>query len=189
MQKNSSKQHWNVQTLVYMALIVAMHLVLTRVFVIELGAYRISIGSVATIMAGLWLGPVAGGVCGLTADLIGCFMKGYAVNPFLTVAAILWGVIPGLAKPFFAKKSKTGKTVGICVSVVITAVCSSLILTTTGLVLLLGYNFYAIMPGRLLQFACMVPIYCVLTCILYMSPLTKMVAGSISRPELEEKTI
>ena len=43
---------------------------------------------------GLWLGPVAGGVCGLCADIIGCFMKGYAVNPFITVAAILWGVLP-----------------------------------------------------------------------------------------------
>lgn len=181
MQKNSSKQHWNVATLVYMALLVALHLVLTRVFVIELGAYRISIGSVATIMAGLWLGPVAGGVCGFAADIIGCFMKGYAVNPFITVAAILWGVIPALAKPFFANRTKKGKTVGICVSVVITAVFSSLILTTAGLVLIMGYNFYAIMPGRLVQFACMIPIYCVLSCILYLSPLTSMVMSGISR--------
>lgn len=181
MQKNSSKQHWNVATLVYMALLVALHLVLTRVFVIELGAYRISIGSVATIMAGLWLGPVAGGVCGFAADIIGCFMKGYAVNPFITVAAILWGVIPALAKPFFANRTKKGKTVGICVSVVITAIFSSLILTTAGLVLIMGYNFYAIMPGRLVQFACMIPIYCVLSCILYLSPLTSMVMSGISR--------
>ena len=47
-----------------MALLIAMHLVLTRVLVIDLGAYRISVGSVCTILAGLWLGPVAGGVCG-----------------------------------------------------------------------------------------------------------------------------
>ena len=84
------KQYWNVKTLVFMALLIAMHLVLTRVLVIDLGAYRISVGSVCTILAGLWLGPVAGGVCGLCADIIGCFMKGYAVNPFITVAAILW---------------------------------------------------------------------------------------------------
>ena len=88
------KQYWNVKTLVFMALLIAMHLVLTRVLVIDLGAYRISVGSVCTILAGLWLGPVAGGVCGLCADIIGCFMKGYAVNPFITVAAILWGVLP-----------------------------------------------------------------------------------------------
>ena len=129
------KQTWNVKTLVFMALLIAMHLVLTRVLVIDLGAYRISVGSVCTILAGLWLGPVAGGVCGLCADIIGCFMKGYAVNPFITVAAILWGVLPALAKPLFANRKKTGKTVGICVSIVVTAVLSSLVLTTAGLVI------------------------------------------------------
>ena len=47
------KQYWNVKTLVFMALLIAMHLVLTRVLVIDLGAYRISVGSVCTILAGL----------------------------------------------------------------------------------------------------------------------------------------
>ena len=111
--------------MVFMALLVAMHLVLTRVLVIDLGAYRISVGSVCTILAGLWLGPVAGGVCGFASDIIGCFMKGYAVNPFITVAAILWGVLPALVRPLIANKKKTGKTVGICVSIVVTAILSS----------------------------------------------------------------
>ena len=172
-----------------MALLIAMHLVLTRVLVIDLGAYRISVGSVTTILAGLWLGPVAGGVCGFCADIIGCFMKGYAVNPFITVAAILWGVLPALAKPFFANRKKTVKTVGICVSIVVTAVLSSLVLTTAGLVIMLGYNFYAIMPGRLVQFAIMIPVYCVLTCLLYFSPLTAMVAGNTSPAVLKNKTV
>ena len=44
------KQYWNVKTLVFMALLIAMHLVLTRVLVIDLGAYRISVGSVCTIL-------------------------------------------------------------------------------------------------------------------------------------------
>ena len=58
MQKNNNSVR-NVKNLVFMALLVAMHLVLTRVLVIELGAYRISVGSVCTILAGLWMGPVA----------------------------------------------------------------------------------------------------------------------------------
>ena len=156
------KQYWNVKTLVFMALLIAMHLVLTRVLVIDLGAYRISVGSVCTILAGLWLGPVAGG---------------------------LWGVLPALAKPLFANRKKTGKTVGICVSIVVTAVLSSLVLTTAGLVIMLGYNFYAIMPGRLVQFAIMIPIYCVLTCLLYFSPLTAMVVGNTSPAVLKNKTV
>ena len=183
------KQYWNVKTLVFMALLIAMHLVLTRVLVIDLGAYRISVGSVSTILAGLWLGPVAGGVCGLCADIIGCFMKGYAVNPFITVAAVLWGVLPALAKPLFANKKKTGKTVGICVSIIVTAVLSSLVFTTAGLVIMLGYNFYAIMPGRLVQFAIMIPIYCVLTCLLYFSPLTAMVVENAAPAVLKNKTV
>ena len=183
------KQTWNVKTLVFMALLVAMHLVLTRVLVIDLGADRISVGSVCTILAGLWLGPVAGGVCGFASDIIGCFMKGYAVNPFITVAAILWGVLPALVRPLIANKKKTGKTVGICVSIVVTAILSSLVLTTAGLVIMLGYNFYAIMPGRLIQFAIMIPIYCVLTCLLYFSPLTAMVAGDVAQAVMKKKTV
>ena len=183
------KQTWNVKTLVFMALLIAMHLVLTRVLVIDLGAYRISVGSVTTILAGLWLEPIAGGVCGLCADIIGCFMKGYAVNPFITVAAILWGVLPALARPLLANKKKTGKTVVICISIVITAILSSLVLTTAGLVIMLGYNFYAIMPGRLVQFVIMIPIYCVLTCLLYFSPLTAMVAGNVTPAVLNKKTV
>ncbi len=183
------KQTWNVKTLVFMALLVAMHLVLTRVLVFDLGAYRISVGSVCTILAGLWLGPVAGGVCGFASDIIGCFMKGYAVNPFITVAAILWGVLPALVRPLIANKKKTGKTVGICVSIVVTAILSSLVLTTAGLVIMLGYNFYAIMPGRLIQFAIMIPIYCVLTCLLYFSPLTAMVAGDVAQAVMKKKTV
>ena len=132
---------------------------------------------------------VAGGVCGLASDIIGCFMKGYAINPLITIAAILWGVIPALMKSLWAGKTKTAKTVGMSVSIFITAIFSSLIFTTAGLVIFMGYNFYAIMPGRLVQFAIMIPIYCVLTCILYLSPLTAMVAGNVTPAVLNKNTV
>ncbi len=187
MQKNNYKTYWNVKTLVFMGLLVAMQLVLGRVLVLDLGPNRVTVSSVCTILAGLWLGPVAGGVCGLCADIIGCFIKGYAVNPLITVAAILWGVLPGLIKPMYIQKGKLGKTVGICISVVLTGAASSLVFTTAGLVLLLGYNFYAIMPGRLLQFVFMVPVYCILTCLLYFSPVTRLVVGSVASEELVKR--
>ena len=189
MQKNSSKTYWNVKTLVFMALLVAMHLVLTRVLVVELGAYRISVGSVCTILAGLWMGPAAGAVCGFTADILGCFMKGYAVDPFITTAAVCWGLLPGLAKYFYAGRSRKGKTVGIVLSIVVTAVISSLVLTTSGLVLFQGYNFFTIIPGRLVQFVILIPIYCVLTCLLYFSPLTSLVMDTVKPAVLKKKTV
>ena len=58
-----------------------------------------------------------------------------------------------------------------------------------GLVLFQGYNFYAILPGRIVQFVIMIPIYCVLTCLMYFSPITAMIAGSVAPRTLEKKTV
>ena len=192
MQKNiTGSQRWNVKTLVFMALFVALDLVVGRVLSIDLGPYRISFGSVILILSGLWLGPVAGGICGFGADIIGCFMKGYTVNPLITLAAILWGVVPVLMKGLFSSsnKNKGRRVAWLCVSVVFTGILSSLIATTAGLVLLLGYNFYAIMPGRLVQFVIMMPLYCVLTSLLYFSALTSMIAGNVAPAVLKNKTV
>lgn len=192
MHENSrNSQRWNVKTLVFMALFVALDLVVGRLLSIDLGPYRISFGSVVLILSGLWLGPVAGGVCGFGADIIGCFMKGYTVNPLITLAAVMWGVIPALMKGLFSssEKAKNKRIAWLSVSVVLTGALSSLVTTTAGLVLILGYNFYAIMPGRLVQFAIMMPLYCVLTSLLYFSPLTSMIAGNIASPVLKNKTV
>ena len=184
MRKN--KQTWSVKTLVFLALLVAIQLVLSRVLVIDLGVYRITLGTVATVLAGLWMGPVAGGVEGAVADIIGCFMKGYGVNPLITLSAVAWGVIPGLAGKLMAEKNRKVKTAVMCAA--ISGVVGTLGLTTAGLVMI-GANFYAIMPGRLVQFAIMTPIYCVLTSLLYFSPLTGMVVGNIRPAKLEKKTV
>lgn len=181
MQKNS-KRTWDTRTLVFMGLLVALHIVLTRLIVIELGSYRISVGSVCTILAGLWLGPVAGGICGLVSDLLGCILKGYAVNPLITLAAITWGVAAGGTRQFLSG-GRVKKTVILCTGITLASVLSTLIFTTAGLVWLLGYNFYAIMPGRIVQWAIMTPIYCALTCMIYFSPLTLLVTGVAVRRE------
>ena len=180
MQKNNAKMTWDTRTLVFLALLIAMHIVLVRLVVIDLGSYRITIGSVCTIIAGLWFGPVAGGVSGLISDILGCILKGYAVNPFITVAAILWGVVPALMHPL-VKGGKGRKTAMLCVSVVVTSVLSTLIFTTAGLVILMGYHLFAILPGRVVQWAIMTPIYCALTCMLYFSPLTSIVWSATGR--------
>ncbi|MCD8105499.1 MAG: folate family ECF transporter S component [Lachnospiraceae bacterium] len=180
MHKNA-KTSWDTRTLVFLGLLVAMHIVLTRLLVIELGSYRITVGVVCTILAGLWFGPLAGGLCGMVADLLGCLLKGYAVNPFITVAAMLWGIVPALFRPLLYG-TKRKKVVFVCVGVFLASVCSTLGFTTTGLAIYNGgeflVSFMALIPGRLLQWAIMMPIYCVLSSLLYVSPLTVFVVNS-----------
>lgn len=180
MQKNK-KTIWDTRTLVFLGFLVALQIVLARLIVIDLGgSYRITIGSVCTVLAGLWFGPLGGGICGMVADLLGCLLKGYAVNPLITVAAMLWGIIPALFRPLITG-TRTRKIVFICVSTVITSVLSTLVFTTAGLVLMNGFSFYAIMPGRVAQWALMTPVYCVLVSLLYLSPVTHLVHSATAR--------
>ena len=87
-----------------------------------------------------------------------------------------------------AEKNRKVKTVVMCVAIAVSGVVGTLGLTTAGLVMI-GANFYAIMPGRLVQFAIMTPIYCVLTSLLYFSPLTSMVVGNVRSANLQKKTV
>lgn len=172
---------WNLRTVVFLGVLVAMQLVLTRVFVIELGFGRISLGSICTILSGLWFGPAAGALVGFSADVMGCLMKGYVLNPLITIAAMLWGVIPALFRPLFSRGSKIKKHVWLSVGIALSAVFCTLGFGTAGLVLMNGYNFYAIMPARLIQFCVMTVIYCLITNLLYFSSLTSVVKGVSSR--------
>lgn len=190
MSENNRKEFWTVKTMVFLALLVALHIVLTRVFVIELGGvYRITLGNVCTVLAGLWFGPIAGGVCGLTSDLLGCLMRGYAINPLITLAAMGWGILPALARPLLAGRDRKTKTAIISSFIVLTAIVSTLVLTTAGLVLFNGANFYAIFPGRVVQCLIMTPIYCVVTCLLYFSPLTMLVSADAIPGRIAKKTV
>ncbi|MDO4345404.1 MAG: folate family ECF transporter S component [Eubacteriales bacterium] len=177
MEKNS-RTAWDTRTLVFMALCVALQIVFSKVISIDLGFARITISSLPTILAGLWFGPLAGGVCGMAADILGCLLKGFAVNPLITLSTMTWGIIPALMRPLM--RGEKGKKIAVlCLSIALCALCGTLVLTTAGLVLMNGYNLYSILPSRAIQAAVMIPVYCVLTNALYYSPLTSLV---VSRP-------
>lgn len=174
---SENKRTFSTYTVVMVGVMAALVIILTRVLAISLPFARFTFGSAATVLCGLWFGPVAGGLCGLIADIVGALMQGYAINPFITVAAVLWGVIPALVFPR-VNGSKTKRIIGLCVSIVVTSIICTLGFTYAGLVLMLGYDFYAILPTRLGQFAIMTPAYCVVVAILYYSPLTSMLKGT-----------
>lgn len=182
MRKNTYKTVWSTYTLVMLGVLVAMTIVLSRFFAIYLGFARFTLGSVCTIMAGLWFGPLAGALSGMVADLLGTILQGFAVNPIITVGAMVWGVIPALMKPLMGN-GKVRKIAVLSVSIALSALISTLGFTLAGLVLINGYNFYSIFPTRVAQFASMTPVYCVLCCCLYFSPVTSVVSGAIQKQE------
>ncbi len=90
------------QMLTRIALLIALNVILERVLSlrIPLGAVegmRIGIGTLPVILAGVFMGPLAGGLVGGIGDLVGYFVSPLgAYMPHFTMTAALRGIIPGL---------------------------------------------------------------------------------------------
>ena len=99
MSKNSSartltapaSQAWGARNLAYCALLAALSIVFARLIIpMPNEATRFSIEAVPIFLAGLFFGPVAGGLVGFSADLVGCLFSGYGYNPIFCVPPILY---------------------------------------------------------------------------------------------------
>lgn len=55
-------------------------------------------------LAGMFFGPVAGGLTGFAADTVGCLFSPYGINPIFSIPAILYGVCGGLFRYVLARK-------------------------------------------------------------------------------------
>lgn len=95
----------NTKTLVLMALLAAVSIVLTRFLVVYLSSsVRISFGNIPIFLASLLLGPVAGGITGAVADILGATLfSPFGYYPPLTIPPVLVGILPALLKPFVLK--------------------------------------------------------------------------------------
>ena len=87
----------NLRVMVIAALLAALSIVLGKYLAINVSqTVRISFENLSIILAGLLFGPLIGGVVGAVADLVGCVLVGYAINPIITAGAVLIGVISGV---------------------------------------------------------------------------------------------
>ena len=102
----TQKQTMATRTLASCALLAALSVVLARLIVPMPNAFtRFSIEAVPIYLAGILFGPMAGGLVGFSADLVGCLFSGYGYNPVFCIPPILYGVFGGLFRRHFAKKA------------------------------------------------------------------------------------
>ena len=98
---------FSVRDMVYISLMIALNIVLSRIASIripiggvEIG--RIGFGGFPIIYSSIAFGPLAGGIVGTVGDIIGYWINPMgAYMPHFTLSAALTGIIPGLVlKPF-----------------------------------------------------------------------------------------
>lgn len=94
----------------YMAMLVVLNIILTRIASIRIAigtveAIRIGFGGFPVILAGIAMGPMAGGIVGAIGDLIGYWINPMGpYMPHFTLTAALTGVIPGAMIKLFKRE-------------------------------------------------------------------------------------
>ncbi len=98
-----NKRYLSTRVLVYSSMLTCISIIMTRFLGIMLPiagipALRISFGSIPIYVTGILFGPIAGGLSGAIADLIGYLMNpmGGAYFPGFTLSAVIRGALPGL---------------------------------------------------------------------------------------------
>jgi ECF transporter S component (folate family) len=160
--KKFSTREW-----VYMSILVALNIVLSRVASIRMNigaveGIRIGFGGFPTILAGIMMGPVAGGIVGAIGDIIGFSINpmGGAYMPHFTLTAALTGIIPSLLLMLF--KCDNYSLWQLLIAIGIGQLITSIILVPYFLQLIFKIPFFVMLPARIFSQFINVPIYSVL---------------------------
>ncbi len=144
----------NTRTLVYIALLVALEIVLTRFLSINTPLVRIGFQFLPIAIMGILFGPVPAAIGAVIADLIGATL--FPSGPFFpgfTLNAALNGVIFGLF--LHRKEIKLAHIIGAAVTITLVI---TLGLTPLWLSILFGKAFIPLMMSRIVQAAFMLPV-------------------------------
>lgn len=149
--------------MVFLALLISLSVLLSRFFSfrIPLGgvdAIRIGFGGLPMIFAGIYFGPLAGGVVGALADVIGYTLSPMgAYLPHFTLSAFLTGFIPGFITTYLFKDSN--KYWKILLAIIVGQGITTLMMVPYFLFSLFGQPFLLNLVPRLISFPIQVPIY------------------------------
>lgn len=159
-----SQVNQNTRKLVLAALFVALEIVVTRAFAIQVNAaIRLSFQSAVFALGGFFLGPAFAAAAFVASDLLGVAINsgGFSINPGLTLCAALSGIIYG----YILHK----KPIGIMRTILafaIHTVAVNLLLRTFALALMTGQPFLAMLAQRMVTVPFNALMSCIVACVL-----------------------
>ncbi len=162
-------RRFTTRQMVYMALLITLNIILTRMASIHIvfggvEGVRVGFGGLPVILAGVMLGPIAGGLVGALGDILGYFVNPIgAFMPHFALTAALRGIIPGL---LLFNSKRVASFWYTLLAVAVGQIISSLILVPYFLKLLFGIPIIATLPGRLISQGLTIPFYAAVTVML-----------------------
>lgn len=140
----------SLKVMVAAALLAAMSIVCGKYLKIPVGdIMRFSFENLPILLAGMAFGSAVGVITGVLADLVGCLMVGYAINPIVTLGAAAIGLLGGLVYKLCAKLPLMLRTL---VTVVSAHLVGSVVIKTFGLAKFYSIPFFELMLWRTLNY-------------------------------------
>ena len=145
-----TKNLGNVKVLAVSAVFAAASIVCGKFLAISVGeTIRLSFENLPIILSGYCFGPTVGLLTGLVADVVGCILRGYAINPIITLASVFIGFAAGAMAGIFNKASINLKLLS---TVVLCHLVGSVIIKTVGLSIVLAYPFIPTLLSRTVNY-------------------------------------
>lgn len=150
MRDAREKKFFTTESLVTMAILIAMNIILSRFLSVSAWNIKIGFTFLTLVIAAVRLGPLQAGAVGAVGDFLGAIM--FPIGPYFpgfTITAFLTGIVFGI----FLQKGCDLKH--IIPAVVINEVVGSLLLNTLWISILYGASFSALFATRIIQVAVM----------------------------------
>ena len=106
--------------------------------------WRISFENFPIIFSGILFGPFVGSAVGICADLLGCLIRGFSVNPLITLASMSVGLVSGIVFKLFGKN----KIIGIGFTTFSAHIIGNIIIKTIVLSAVYGSPFLVLLIQR-----------------------------------------
>ena len=140
----------NLKIMLTAAIFSAISIVCGKFLAISVGdTLRFSLENLPIILSGVIFGPTVGAFTGLVADIVGCILRGYAINPILTLASVLIGFLAGAV---YYILNKLNFHLQLAFTILICHTIGSVIIKTIGLCLWYATPFYATLISRIVNY-------------------------------------
>ena len=147
----------NLRALCLAAVLAAMSLILGKFLQIPnpfQQVIRLSFENLPILFAGITMGPLVGALVGTVADLLGCALYGYAINPLITLGGAAVGFLSGVIAHYLVRRHLLAKVI---VASVVAHLVGSVLLKSLGLAAWylgsFGMGLVELMLWRLLTYA------------------------------------
>ncbi len=147
---------FSTKTLVTCSLLSALSIIFGKFLAISINdTLRFSFENTPLLLSGFFFGPVMGGIVALVADIVGSLLRGYPINPIITVGAVVIGASGGLLFKLF---KNTPLFLRVLLPVVIAHILGSLLIKTLGISLMSGTPFTELFLMRTVNYIIIIPV-------------------------------